>query len=52
MRKCETASGRSGAPQFHAESAERCANEGHLAPGPAEDAERGGGISPPDHQKL
>jgi hypothetical protein len=47
-----TSPGRFCALQFHAEIAERCASVGHLPPGPAEDAERGGEISPPEPKKT
>jgi hypothetical protein len=54
-----TASGRFGVPGpfgilvqsrkgFRAEGAERCAEGSHFPPRPAEDAESGGEISPPD----
>jgi len=63
MRECGTASGRVGVPGpfgvlaalrkgFHAEGAERGADGGHIPPGSAEDAERGGEIAPPAHQNF
>ena len=58
-----TASGRFGVPGpfgipamsrkgFHTEGAERCAEGGHFPPRPAEDAERGGEIPPPDPKEF